>query len=301
MTGGTSGFGVHAARRLAAACGTLVLATHRAPAITGAVGVPVDLASLADVRVFADTVIAHAEGRGIDGLVLNAGRSFALGRTADGFERNFAVNHLAHYLLLRLLLPHLAPGARVVLTTSATHDPAAGTMIPPPLHADAGRLARPDTDPDRDADAGKAAGRAYAASKLCNLLTARALAAGAEAATKDLHVIAYSPGPVPGTGLLGDRGGLLNFVWRRVAPLLRFAAPGLNAPRLAGGTLADLALGITALPAGRVYALLERGKLVFPDPSELAQRDDVMDRMWCDSAALAGLDRPAAAAAEATG
>jgi hypothetical protein len=58
-------------------------------------------------------------------------------------------NHLAHYLLLRLLLPRLAQGATVVLTTSCTHDPAEKTIIATPLHADARFLAYPERDPTR--------------------------------------------------------------------------------------------------------------------------------------------------------
>src|SRR5208282_6308458 len=68
-------------------------------------------------------------------------------RTSDGFETTFAVNHLAHYLLLRLLLPRLARGAVVVMTTSGTYDPAEKTIIPPPRHAKARLLAYPDLDP----------------------------------------------------------------------------------------------------------------------------------------------------------
>jgi NAD(P)-dependent dehydrogenase (short-subunit alcohol dehydrogenase family) len=52
-----------------------------------------------------------SKGRGadIDALVLNAGAQFPNldQRTEDGSETTFAVNHLAHYLLLRFLLPKL--------------------------------------------------------------------------------------------------------------------------------------------------------------------------------------------------
>ena len=80
----------------------------------------------------------------------------------------FAVNHLAHYLLLRLLLPKLAYGAKIVLTTSGTHDPAEKTIIPPPVHANAKMLAYPESDPDLDKNSTVAEGRAYSSSKLCN-------------------------------------------------------------------------------------------------------------------------------------
>ena len=84
----------------------------------------------------------------VDALVLNAGVVFpdVTGRTVDGFETTFAVNHLAHYLLLRLLLPVLANRAIVVLTTSGAHDPANHAGLAPPRHADAELLAHPDRD-----------------------------------------------------------------------------------------------------------------------------------------------------------
>jgi NAD(P)-dependent dehydrogenase (short-subunit alcohol dehydrogenase family) len=70
----------------------------------------------------------------IDALVLNAGliRADVDAGTVDGYEPTFAVNHLAHYLLLRLLLDRLADGARVVQTTSGTHDPAERSGFPAP-------------------------------------------------------------------------------------------------------------------------------------------------------------------------
>ena len=46
----------------------------------------------------------------------------------------FGVNHLAHDLLLRLLLPKLAYGATVVITTSDTHDPKTNPLAPKQLY-----------------------------------------------------------------------------------------------------------------------------------------------------------------------
>jgi NAD(P)-dependent dehydrogenase (short-subunit alcohol dehydrogenase family) len=289
MTGGTSGFGQRAAKLLASSH-RLILATRYSPAIDGATAIPADLLRLDSVRAFAEAVVAEAGEQQIDALVLNAGGSFPDGRSADGFEINFAVNHLAHYLLLRLLAPKLAIGATLVLTTSGTHDPAEKTMIPPPLHADALKLAYPDRDPQRERSSRKAAGRAYSASKLCNLLTAHAFAASSASRQRGIRVIAYSPGPTPGTGLMRSLGPVLNFAWLRLGPALRWAMPSLNSVEDAGNALAGLTLGRFAPPAGRIYALLKRGKLTYPDPSELARRDDVMLKLWDDSAKLVGLD-----------
>jgi NAD(P)-dependent dehydrogenase (short-subunit alcohol dehydrogenase family) len=292
MTGGTSGLGQVAASRLLATPGTRLLLGARRPGPPEAETIPLDLAYLASVRSFAAAVGERLGTDPIDTLVLNAGRSGdAAARTADGLETTFAVNHLAHYLLLRLLLPRLADHARIVLTTSGTHDPAQRAPLPPPRHADAQLLAHPELDPDRDRQPRAASGRAYTASKLCVVLTARALAAQPEARARQFTVIAYDPGRTPGTGLLRNHGPALRALWQALgSPLLRPLVPRANSCTAAGGTLAELALGRARPPAGRIYAALRRDELTWPDPSELARRDDLMHALWRDSATLAGLD-----------
>jgi NAD(P)-dependent dehydrogenase (short-subunit alcohol dehydrogenase family) len=104
---------------------------------------------------------------------LNAGTQFPTSdhRTEDGFEATFGVNVLAHYLLLRPLLPKLARNATVVITTSDTHDPKRNRMGP--REFDIEKLAHP---PKHQKPTGFSAGfRAYAAFKLGDLLIARGL------------------------------------------------------------------------------------------------------------------------------
>lgn len=291
MTGGTSGLGEVAAKLIAAAPDTRLLLGARSSAPKGAEAIPLDLATLDDVRSFAAEVGDRIGAGEIDALVLNAGMSPPddEGRTPDGFETTFAVNHLAHYLLLRLLQPRLATGATVVLTTSGTHDPAEGTVIPPPRHADARLLAHPEQDADRDAKPRAAGGRAYSSSKLCNILTARALAAQPDSAARRLTVIAYDPGPTPGTGLLRNTPLVLRLVWRLLGSPLRRVMPRFNSRQASGGTLAEIALGKIKPPTGHVYAALRRGQLTWRDPSELARSDEAMESLWRESAALVGL------------
>jgi NAD(P)-dependent dehydrogenase (short-subunit alcohol dehydrogenase family) len=254
MTGGTSGLGQLAASHMLAAPGARLLLGARRPGPPAAETLPLDLAHLDSARSFAAVVGERLGATPIDALVLNAGRSgHADGRSVDGFETTFVVNHLAHYLLVRLLLPRLANHARIVLTTSGTHDPAQRAPLPPPRHADARLLAHPELDPDRDQRPRVAAGRAYTASKLCVVLTARALAAQPEAQARQLTVVAYDPGRTPGTGLLRNEGLVLRGLWRVLgSPLLRPLVPRANSREAAGGALAELALWQGA-PAGGAH------------------------------------------------
>jgi NAD(P)-dependent dehydrogenase (short-subunit alcohol dehydrogenase family) len=287
MTGGTSGFGAIAASRLTQSGGARLILGARRPTSV-AESIPLDLTQLDSVRVFASAVRERLGETSVDALVLNAGvvRPDAAGRTADGFETTFAVNHLAHYLLLRLLLPALADRAVVVLTTSGTHDPATGAGLAPPRHADAELLAHPDRDPNLDPRPRKAGQQAYTASKLCAVLTARAL-------PERLAAVAYCPGQVFGTGLAKDLAFPLRAAWSLLGtPVgwpLRQLNRNLNSRAAAGSNLADLALGRVAPPDGRTYAALRRARLTWPDPSELARRDDLARALWNDSARLVGL------------
>lgn len=294
MTGGTSGFGAIAAERLGQASDVRLILGARRPTSAGE-SVPLDLTALASVRAFAASVRERLGDTPIDALVLNAGVVLpdVSRRTVDGFETTFAVNHLAHYLLLRLLLPVLADNAIVVLTTSGTHDPANGAGLSPPRHADAELLAHPDRDPDRDPSTRKAGQQAYTASKLCTVLTARSLSEHPDVQTRHIAAVAYCPGQVFGTGLANDLSFPLRTAWSLLGtpagwPLRRLNR-NHNSRTAAGHTLADLALRVATPPTGRTYAALRRGQLTWPDPSELARRDELAQALWNDSARLLGL------------
>lgn len=295
MTGGTSGFGVIAAERLASSASTRLIPGARRPAPPGE-ALPLDLAELDSVRAFGSSVRARLGGSSIDALILNGGviRPDAAGRTVDGFETTFAVNHLAHYLLLRLLMPALADGAIVVLTTSGTHDPASRAGLALPRHADAELLAHPDRDPDLDPRPKKAGEHAYTASKLCAVLTAQSLSRHPDAQARQLAAVAYCPGQVFGTGLAKNLSLPLRIGWTMLGtpvvgwPLRRFNRY-LNSRDAAGKALADLATGAARPAGGRIYAALRRGRLTWPEPSQLAQRNDLAQALWQDSERLVGL------------
>ncbi|HEV8025821.1 MAG TPA: SDR family NAD(P)-dependent oxidoreductase [Stellaceae bacterium] len=87
-----------------------------------------DLASLAEVRGLAEAV--RRDEKRLDVVISNAGIGTAVGGrerslSADGHELRFAVNYLAGFLLVRLLLPLLraATPSRVVNVASAGQTP----------------------------------------------------------------------------------------------------------------------------------------------------------------------------------
>ncbi|WP_397452811.1 SDR family NAD(P)-dependent oxidoreductase [Pseudomonas sp. NA-150] len=281
MTGGTFGLGAAAAQCLSASPDTRLIIGGRETHI------PLDLASQSSVRRFARQVLDTLGKIRINALVLNAGLSFPTeARTEDGYETTFAVNHLGHYLLLRLLAPSLARNAIVVLTASNTHDPLYSPVAPFP-YVDAYQLSQLDLGKDpRGGVAFEAGFRAYATSKLCNLLTARAFAHSNEVKARRLRIIAYNPGYTPGTGLgrnlpNGALPGLSTALSPYFAESMRIQA---------GEVLADLVLGRIVPPKGHLYASLVRGQLTWPEPSELARRDDVSQQLWRDSAVLTAMD-----------
>src|SRR5277367_749754 len=244
---------------------------------------PLDLARLSNVRSVGQALEKKLDGTKIDVLILNAGAQFGntKNRTEDGFESTFAINHLAHYLLLRLLTPNLAKNATVVITTSDVHDPKMNPLGPKELEPET--LAHPNAK-----GKGFIPGfRAYSSSKLCDLLTARALEASTEAQTNGMRVIAYNPGLTPDTSLYR--------AWPWWAKLMMASASivrplaGINTIEQAGNAIADLGLGTIVPPTGRIYASLVKGKLTWPDPSELAQSDTAMKGLWVESAYMVGL------------
>ena len=283
MTGATSGIGRVAAETLLGNGAKVIVGARAGGVPTGAVARSLDLADLTTVRAFAATI-----DEPIDALVLNAGIQFqtVAHRSAQGYETTFAVNHLAHYLLARLLLDRIVDGGRIVITSSGTHDPVMKTMVPPPRHADAVRLADPASDPDLDASPTRAGFRAYSTSKLCNLMTARSLAARPEVNSRRIVVHAYDPGFIPETGLKRDAG----WPMRAAATLLSILPPMKIANRQqdGGAGLAGLADG--SIRSDRVYMSLRRAKVTWPDPSVLACDDAACAKLWIDSAALVGLE-----------
>ncbi|MGE0484928.1 MAG: SDR family oxidoreductase [Gammaproteobacteria bacterium] len=226
ITGANSGIGLETARALAAGGAHVVMACRDAgradaaradlAATTGSEKLEVvalDLASLASVRTCAaDLAARHPR---IDILVNNAGLlPFKRRTTVDGFEMQFGVNHLGHFLLTQMLLPNLlaAGTPRVINVASMMHH-----------------LGRIDFDSFRGEKPYKPL-RAYGQSKLCNVLFARELArrhAGDGLLTWSLH-----PGPV-GTNIMG-RSTLARTLYRLVGAYMSAKRGARTSVRLAG-------------------------------------------------------------------
>ena len=135
VTGAASGLGVETARALLKAGATLVLPVRSVErgqkiadelaADTGNANVSVaqmDLIDYPSVRRFAEDFL-KTHNR-LDLLINNAGiMACPLTRSVDGYESQFATNHLGHYLLTCLLAPALinAAPSRVVVLSSIGH------------------------------------------------------------------------------------------------------------------------------------------------------------------------------------
>lgn len=291
MTGGTSGFGAFTLQHLAERRDMRVILGARGSGRTVPPGVevlPLDLASLASVRAFAEAVARELGDHRIDILVLNAGLhgSAADERSADGYGLTFAVNHLAHYLLARLLLPNMADDSRLVITSSNMHNPPFKAMRPKGL--DLEEWAHPTPE-------GSGAGiRSYIASKLCNLMIALSLARLDEVKARAIRVIAFNPGLTGGASgrdASALQKALVTVVMHTVFPLFGLFRPEfvMNRPEHSGKMLAEVALGTIVPPGDRVYVSLVKGKPTFPDPSELARNRDAQDRLWRESATMVGM------------
>ncbi|MFD9459560.1 oxidoreductase [Streptomyces sp. NPDC060027] len=191
VTGANSGLGYVTARELARQGARVVLACRSEVRGTEAVDrlvaevpgadvefIRLDLGELDSVREFA-SVCERTLDR-LDLLVNNAGvMALPLGRTADGFEIQFGVNHLGHFALTGLLLPMIAetPGARIVTLSSMVHA-----------------LSNIDID---DLNSEKGPYRrwiAYARSKTANLLFTHELARRLSRAGSDAVAAAAHPG-----------------------------------------------------------------------------------------------------------
>jgi NAD(P)-dependent dehydrogenase (short-subunit alcohol dehydrogenase family) len=278
ITGATSGIGRAAACALAAQgaavigvgrsaekCRALEEDVFRARPAADVRTLTADLASLRQVRRLAGEVLALLADRDsakLDVLVNNAG-TVATWHTAteDGYELQFAVNHLAGFLLTRELMPALrrAGGARVLMTSSGSHR-GAKIRWEDPMHRRGYSLLA-----------------AYGQSKLANVLFAAEFNRRIGAAA-GIRACAVDPGLVDtDIGRKGTSGfERLVWEWRR-----RSGTP----PEEAARTIVYLAAG-PPLPAPDAVYWKDCRPLA---PSREAQNAADAARLWTLSEQLCGI------------
>jgi protochlorophyllide reductase len=234
ITGANSGLGLETARalvqrgaRVVVACRSQAKAEAACQALTGngrgeLIPLELDLADLASVRQGAG---AAAERWGAIDLLINNAGVMAPPRqlSAQGFELQFAVNHLGHFALTQQLLPVLRPGARVVHVSSGASY--------------FGRIAFDDLQGEQRYDAWAA----YAQSKLANVMTALELQRQLDVQGANVRSIAAHPG-LARTNLqptsVAARGSRVEaLAYRLMDPLFQSAAMGAL-PQLFAATAA---------------------------------------------------------------
>ena len=165
LTGCNSGLGYETARVLGARGARIIgLARTKQTAANALTALKVqgeavacDLADLASVR----RAVAEIEGLAVlDGLIANAGiMALPTLQQIAGYERQFFVNHIGHFVLVTGLLDRLSERARVVMLSSGAHRYASQGLELDNLSGET------DYEP----------WRMYGRSKLANIFFARAL------------------------------------------------------------------------------------------------------------------------------
>jgi len=277
VTGANSGIGIGAARVFAAKGAHVVFAVRdekrgrdAAATVTGSTEVRrLDLAHLSSVRQFAEN------WRGdIRVLVNNAGVMVPpYGLTKDGFQLQFGINHLGHFALANLLLPHITH--RVVPVASGAHRSA--TIDFDDLNWSARRYG--------------AGGGAYGQSKLANLLFTSELQRRLVGAGSSVLATAAHPG-MAATNLMS---GNTNPVMTAFAKL----AVGLFAQTAAAGAAPTLFAATEPIPGASYVGPGNRRELAGPPVlvgrSEAASDPALAERLWVVSEELTGVRFPARA------
>ncbi len=286
VTGANSGIGFEAAKAFGGRGADVVLACRSAEkgeraraAIVAehpraAVEVmPLDLASLASVRSFAESFSSRRDR--LDVLCNNAG-VMALPRreTADGFEMQIGTNHLGHFALTGLLLPRLlgTPGARVVNQSSGAH-----------------RFGRMNFD-DLQSKRGYGRWSAYGQSKLANLLFTFELQRRLAKQGAGTFAVACHPGysatELQFAAPRMDGSWLMETVFALGNRVLAQDAAAGALPMLYAATAADVRGGEYIGPdgLGELWGAPTR-----VDPSARAQESEAAARLWSISEELTGL------------
>lgn len=294
ITGGSAGLGYAAAENLAKSEEWQVViasrSIERTAAAAAAIGhnvipMQLDLGLFESVRAFVLDFAAR-DLPPLHAIVCNAGMTSArLGYTAEGIEQLFGVNHLGHFLLVNLLLPHLREPGRIVFVSSGVHLPenrlARVTGVPVPNYVRAQALAYPDEATGAEVMVNNF--QRYSTSKLCNVLCAYEFARRLDG--RVIGVFAMDPGLMADTLFVRDFPAPLVAVFRAFFMSLRGVHDNIRDRHTSGKHLArlvtDPALG------GRTALYFDglRERRSSPDSYDVAKQRD----LWATSADLTGL------------
>lgn len=286
ITGANSGIGFKAARHLAAKGATVIMACRnlekaraaqaRLPAEANVRIVELDLGSQASVKKAAEEILA--EYPRLDLLLNNAGIMWLEeGRTEDGFERQFGINHLGHFTLTALLLPALRDvvGSRIVTVSSIAHR--AGRIHFDNIHLD-GQYGRQ---------------RAYAQAKLANLMFAVELDRRLQRAGAQTRSLACHPG-IASTNLAGP--GIAEETPLGIGRVVRWLWPLMTQSAEKGAWPTLYAATAPQAEGGHYYGPARLKEAIGP-PREARPRRYAMDpekgqRLWALSESLTGQHFP---------
>ena len=216
ITGSNSGIGLETLRVLAERGATVFAAARSQKKAQGAcdeVGgetIPVvcELSDPVSVRACAEEV--RRQGGALDGIIANAGiMALPERETAFGYEKQFFVNHVGHFLLVTELLDELTDTARVVVVASDAHKGAAREGI--------------EFD-DLSFQRNYSGWRAYCHSKLANILFARELGRRFEEQQSDRIALSVHPGPID-TNLTRYMGTIAKAGWAAMKPFFLKTIP----------------------------------------------------------------------------
>jgi NAD(P)-dependent dehydrogenase (short-subunit alcohol dehydrogenase family) len=273
VTGSNSGIGLIAARELARHGAHVVLAvrdTNKGEKAAATIDADrevrkLDLADLSSVHAFADAW----EGD-LDILVNNAGiMAVPKGKTADGFESQIGTNHLGHFALTNLLLPHIKD--RVVTVSSGAHR--IGKIRLDDLNWENGRYMR---------------WPAYGQSKLANLLFTLELQRRLNDAGSEVRATAAHPG-YASTNLQSHTGSFLQTELMKVGNLLFAQNDEMGAlPTLYAATQ-DIPGGSFVGPDGIAE---QRGHPTLVGRSGAAQDAETAKKLWTLSEELTSVSFP---------
>lgn len=295
VTGGNTGLGFECSSALAKDSSVLVIIACRdvqkgeqaALRVSEAKGhanaLPLDLSKQGSIRTFVE-LFRKGQFPPLAGVVCNAGvqNVGAPAKTEEGYEMTFAVNHLGHYLLTRLLLPDLAMNASITFVSSGTHDPQQKSGMPEPRYIDAEAVAH-DFEPG-----GNAGRRRYTTSKLCNIYCtyeyARRFAAASDPRLQSIRVNAFDPGLMPATDLARTYSAPLRFVSRYILPVLSLFISNVHSPATSGRRLAQLTSGSEGPVTGKYFS---DGKEVLSSAASY-DTQKALD-LWNASAKMTGL------------